>query len=78
VEVRDTGQGMPKEACEKIFEKFHRIPGALAGGTGIGLTISREIVKAHSGRIWAESELGKGSNFIFEIPDGLPQSEREC
>lgn len=78
VEVRDTGPGMPKDSCEKIFDKFQRLPGALAGGTGIGLTISREIVKAHSGKIWAESEQGKGSNFIFEIPDGLPQSDREC
>ncbi|PKM99573.1 MAG: hypothetical protein CVU78_05650 [Elusimicrobia bacterium HGW-Elusimicrobia-2] len=78
VEVRDTGPGMPKDSCEKIFDKFQRLPGALSGGTGIGLTISREIVKAHSGKIWAESEPGKGSNFIFEIPEGLPQSDREC
>ncbi len=73
VEVKDTGQGMPPESCEKIFDKFQRLPGALSGGTGIGLTISREIVKAHGGKIWAESELGSGSNFIFEIaknPEG--------
>ncbi|MEA2081902.1 MAG: ATP-binding protein [Elusimicrobiota bacterium] len=68
VEVKDTGQGMPKDSCVKIFDKFQRLPGALSGGTGIGLTISREIVKAHSGKIWAESEMGKGSSFIFEIP----------
>jgi len=71
VEVRDTGQGMPKDACEKIFDKFQRLPGALSGGTGIGLTISREIVKAHSGKIWVESESGQGSTFIFEIPKNL-------
>jgi len=73
VGVKDTGQGMPRDACEKIFDKFQRLPGALSGGTGIGLTISREIVKAHSGKIWAESEPGKGSTFIFEIPKNLKE-----
>ena len=74
VEVKDTGQGMPREACVKIFDKFQRLPETLSGGTGIGLTISREIVKAHSGKIWAESEPGKGSSFIFEIPKGFKET----
>jgi len=65
--VADTGVGMPPEYCEKIFEKFSQIKGQSKGGTGLGLTVSKEIVEAHGGRIWAESEVGKGSRFYFEI-----------
>ena len=66
--VADTGIGMPPEYCEKIFEKFTQIKGQSKGGTGLGLTVSKEIVEAHGGKIWAESEVGKGSQFYFEIP----------
>jgi len=71
IEVTDTGIGMPPEYCLKIFEKFQQVQGQSKGGTGLGLTISREIIRAHKGKIWAESEVGKGSRFIFEIPKGL-------
>ena len=71
VEVSDTGIGIPEDQLEAIFEKFHQVDDSRSGdvpGTGLGLTITRELVKAHHGRIWAESEPGQGSRFIFVIP----------
>ena len=56
---------------EMIFGKFKQSGSALKGkpkGSGLGLTICKEIVKHHGGRIWAESELGKGSSFSFTLP----------
>ncbi len=70
--VRDTGRGIPAEDLPHIFERFYRVDKSRArasGGSGIGLTISKHIVEAHGGRIWAKSEgLGKGSEFGFTIP----------
>ena len=66
--IIDTGEGIPQEMCEKIFDRFQQIKGQSKGGTGIGLNVSKEIVEAHGGRIWAESEIGKGSEFKFTIP----------
>lgn len=66
--VIDTGEGMPHEMCEIIFDRFQQIKGQSRGGTGIGLNVSKEIVEAHGGNIWAESEIGKGSKFKFTIP----------
>ncbi len=66
--VQDTGEGMPPEMCEKIFDRFKQINGRSRGGTGIGLNVSKEIVRAHGGRIWAESKPGKGSVFSFTLP----------
>ena len=67
--VRDTGVGIPQEEQERIFERFYKADRARSGsGTGLGLSISRHIVEAHGGRIWAESEEGKGSLFSFTIP----------
>jgi len=68
ISVVDTGEGMPPEMCEKIFDRFQQIKGQSKGGTGIGLNVSKEIVEAHGGKIWAESEPGKGSKFIFTLP----------
>lgn len=71
VSVEDTGTGIPPEYRERIFEKFFQVKesGAVeSGGAGLGLAISREIVQAHGGRIWVESEEGKGSKFIFTLP----------
>lgn len=70
-EVRDTGIGIPRESLSKIFERFERvskipIPGV--GGAGLGLAIAKELVELHGGRIWVESELGKGSRFTFSLP----------
>jgi two-component system sensor histidine kinase VicK len=68
VYVKDTGQGMPPDMCDKIFDRFKQVRGQSRGGTGIGLNVSKEIVQAHGGRIWAESEPGEGSVFIFTLP----------
>ncbi|MFH1416636.1 MAG: ATP-binding protein [Elusimicrobiota bacterium] len=67
--IIDNGEGMPRDMCEKIFDRFQQIRGQSKGGTGIGLNVSKEIIEAHGGKIWAESELGKGSVFIFTLPD---------
>lgn len=70
-EVRDTGHGIPKEHLRDIFDKFVQVKRAAdstPGSVGLGLAIAKEIVELHGGRIWAESEVGEGSNFIFTIP----------
>lgn len=67
--VKDTGIGIPEEYREKIFDKFVQVKGSdtAANGTGLGLAISKEIIEAHGGEIWCESELGVGSKFIFTL-----------
>ena len=69
--VTDTGGGIPEIDQEKIFEKFKQTGTILKDrpkGTGLGLTICKEIVRQHGGRIWVESEFGKGSTFSFTLP----------
>ena len=67
--IRDTGVGIPAEDMPRIFERFYKADRARrSGGTGLGLAIARHTVEAHGGRIWAESEEGRGSTFSFTIP----------
>ena len=67
--VRDTGVGIPSESLSRIFERFYRVDKSRTGsGTGLGLSISKHIIEAHGGKIWAESDEGRGSIFYFEIP----------
>jgi len=68
--VEDTGVGIPREYQKKIFDKFFRARNKEddTGGTGLGLAIAREIIEAHNGQIWVESEEGEGSRFTFTIP----------
>ena len=73
--VEDTGEGLPKDYVDKVFEKFEQVKGQKAGGTGLGLTICKHITKAHLGDIWAEQEDGKGARFVFKIPIGLKKYE---
>jgi PAS domain S-box-containing protein len=73
-EVSDTGIGIPEDMLYKVFEKFKQIGDTLTAkpqGTGLGLPICKEIIEHHSGKIWAESNYGKGSTFIFTIPTFL-------
>lgn len=69
--VRDDGLGIPLEQHDRVFEKFFRLDPDMTqgvGGTGLGLYICRELVEVMDGRIWLESEPGKGSTFSFELP----------
>ena len=77
--VSDTGIGMPKEYQEKIFDRFVQAKGKdeAPRGTGLGLSIAREIVQAHQGQIWVESEKEKGATFTFTIPVKTEDNETE-
>ena len=71
VSVVDSGVGIPAEHLPRLFERFYRVDHARSredGGTGIGLAIARSVVEAHGGHIHAESELGRGSTFTFDLP----------
>jgi signal transduction histidine kinase len=71
--VKDRGIGIPAEKQGKLFTKFYQVDTSLtrkAGGTGLGLVISKGIVESHNGKIWFESESGKGSIFSFSVPVG--------
>ncbi|MEL6940471.1 MAG: ATP-binding protein [Cyanobacteria bacterium J06598_1] len=73
--VQDYGQGIPEHKLAVIFERFQQVDSSDSrkkGGTGLGLTICRKIVEQHGGKIWAESELGKGSRFYFTVPLSKP------
>jgi two-component system sensor kinase FixL len=67
--VSDNGVGIPAQFLDKIFDRFFRVSkSGIQGGTGLGLSIARKIVESHGGRIWVESEEGKGATFVFELP----------
>jgi PAS domain S-box-containing protein len=71
VGVLDTGDGVPADYLDKIFDKFGQVTGHKKGGTGLGLTICKYIVETHKGKIWVESESGQGAKFSFSIPKNL-------
>jgi len=78
IEVQDTGPGIPADALDRLFTRFYQVDASStrrAGGIGLGLSISQQIVEAHGGRIWVESEVGKGSTFSFTVP--LAEGRRE-
>ena len=70
VEVQDTGRGMSKEEQAWLFEPYHRLESEVGhlSGLGLGLSLSKTLVELHGGKIWVESEKGKGSTFSFSIP----------
>jgi signal transduction histidine kinase len=72
VAITDTGRGIAPEDHERIFEEFQQSEAGTeqreGTGTGLGLTLSKRLVELHGGRIWVESELGKGSTFVFTLP----------
>ena len=70
VKVQDGGPGIPAQKLDHIFEAFVQLstgPGRRVGGTGLGLAICKQIIELHGGRIWVESEVGKGSAFYFAL-----------
>jgi signal transduction histidine kinase len=71
VSVADTGIGIPEDKIEKVFDPFNQVDSSSTRkyeGTGLGLALVKEYVEMHGGEIWVESEVGKGSIFIFTIP----------
>lgn len=69
--IKDTGPGIAKEDVPHLFQKFYRVDNSSTrtiGGTGLGLFICRKIVELYNGRIWVESEIGKGSTFFINLP----------
>ncbi len=69
--VSDTGIGIPKEEQENVFAEFRQVDATVTreyGGTGLGLSITKRFVEMHGGRIWVESEVGKGCTFFFAVP----------
>ena len=77
--VKDTGIGIPKDQLENVFAEFRQVDATITrefGGTGLGLSITKKFVEMHGGRIWVESELGKGSMFFFSIPLRVETGDR--
>ena len=75
VSVADTGSGIPHDHLSRIFERFYRADPSRSrdeGGTGLGLAIVKHLVEAHGGRVWAESELGRGTTIFAFFPDRPP------
>jgi two-component system phosphate regulon sensor histidine kinase PhoR len=69
--VRDAGPGIPAEDHQRIFERFYRRGSELrreTQGVGLGLAIVRHVVEGHGGRVWVESEPGRGAAFFVELP----------
>jgi two-component system, OmpR family, heavy metal sensor histidine kinase CusS len=78
VEVIDTGAGIPAEHLQNVFERFFRLDESRSrgiDGTGLGLALCRSIAEAHRGRIWIESELGRGTKVSFELPCATDDSD---
>jgi signal transduction histidine kinase len=69
--VKDEGIGIKPNELKKLFDRYYRVQSNYTqniSGFGIGLYLSAEIIQRHNGRIWAESEIGKGSTFYFNLP----------
>jgi light-regulated signal transduction histidine kinase (bacteriophytochrome) len=74
ISVCDQGPGIAPEHLEKVFDRFCQLAGAKKG-SGLGLTICRALVEQHRGRIWVESELGRGTKFTIRLPAEATSSQ---
>jgi two-component system, NtrC family, sensor histidine kinase KinB len=73
--IEDTGEGIPEDYLDRIFDRFVQVPGATQGGAGLGLSIAQTIVRAHGGEMRVESRLGEGSTFMFTLPSEAPAGD---
>jgi PAS domain S-box-containing protein/diguanylate cyclase (GGDEF)-like protein len=76
ISVADTGIGIPADELEKIFDRFYQAGKSITKeikGAGLGLAITKGLIEAHGGKIWAESEVGKGTKFTFTLPRYIPE-----
>jgi two-component system sensor histidine kinase ChiS len=83
ISVADTGIGISKDKQQDIFKSFEQVDASISreyGGTGLGLAITKSLVELHGGKIWVESEVGKGSTFIFSLPvsKGKPEKTEQA
>jgi two-component system sensor histidine kinase ChiS len=77
--IRDTGVGIPESARASLFQSFEQGDGSSErefGGTGLGLAVTRQLVELHGGKVWFESEVGKGSTFFFTLPVACTKAEK--
>ncbi len=77
VEVQDTGRGITEEDQKKLFQPYQSSDKENLSGLGLGLALCKNLVELHGGKIWATSQVGKGSTFSFSIPAKLPEPEPE-
>lgn len=79
--VQDDGPGIPSEHLARLFDRFYRVEDSRSrdqGGAGLGLSIAKGIVDAHGGRIWLESEVGRGTTAYVQLPVGnVPELEED-
>ena len=75
--ISDNGPGIPVDAYDKVFSKFERITAEKEEGSGLGLPIAKDIIGLHKGKIWVDSEMGKGSTFTFALPRDLRKQRDE-
>ncbi|MFA5976523.1 MAG: ATP-binding protein [Elusimicrobiota bacterium] len=75
--VRDNGPGIPPEDRERVFDRFYQVEKSFCGqvpGAGLGLTMARQVVEAHGGKMWVESQVNQGSTFLMQLPASAAES----